>query len=156
MIVLRLVRVFVIFVFSAGPFFFMPSQLYAGLPIYCCECGTECSWLNLGSWFCRCRGTDPSCPYCQKNDPSMFQAKSFSENGMSDIESSPESVSPTVTESDLMSSVTGQMRGGQCSAKKFSQHILASAGGGLRFEAASFNDYGIYEKTLAFNTTLEK
>jgi hypothetical protein len=86
----------------------------------------------------------------------MFQAKSFGENGMSDKESAHESVSSTVTKVDLISSVTGQMRGGRCAAKKFSQHILASAGGGLRFEAASFTEHSVYEKTMAFHTTLEK
>ena len=73
MIVFKLFPAFMLFLLLAGHSLITPSQVYAGLPIWCCPCGTECSWLNLGSWFCRCRGTDPSCPYCQKNAPTMFR-----------------------------------------------------------------------------------
>lgn len=156
MIVLRLVRVFVIFSLWAGPFFFMPSQVYAGLPIWCCPCGTECSWLNLGSWFCECRGRSPGCPYCQKNDPTMFKAKSFTENDMSDMESVPESLSSTVTNSDLAASMVGQMRGGKCASNKFSLRLLASAVDGLKIERATISENSIRDQILVFHTPTEK
>ena len=136
MIVLKLFPAFMLFLLLAGHSLLAPGPVSAGLPIWCCPCGTECSVLNLGSWFCACRGTRPDCPYCQKNDAPMVQAKSIDENGIPDVASVLASVPAVPT--DVTASVTGQMRGGQCAANRFSRHMLASAGSGLRFQAASF------------------
>ena len=156
MIVLKLFPAFMLFLLLAGPSLLAPSQVYAGLPIWCCPCGTECSWLNLGSWFCRCRGTDPSCPYCQKNDPTMFQAKSFNHDGVSDTESVAESVSSAVINSDLTASTISQMRGGKCASNKFSLRLLASAVDSFKFEPASFGEASIRDQILTFHTPAEK
>ena len=154
MIVLRLVPALILHLILAGPLLIMPTQLYAG--VWCCPCGTECSVLNLGSWFCTCPGISKNCPYCEKSDSTTFQAKPLTGNGMSDIGSVPGSVSSTVMKSDLKASMVGQMRGGKCAANKFSLRLLANAADGLIFEPASFNENSIRDQTLAFHTTPEK
>ena len=148
MIVLKLFPAFVLFLLLAGHSLIMPSQVYAGLPIWCCPCGTECSWLNLGSWFCACRGTDPGCPYCQNND-------SLSDSGISDIRRVPGSPSSTVATPDWIASIMSQMRGGKCAVRKFSQRILASATDSLKFESISFDETSIRDRTLVLHTSLK-
>lgn len=156
MIVLKLFPAFMLFLLVAGHSLLAPSPVSAGLPIWCCPCGTECSVLNLGSWFCACRGTRPDCPYCQKNDPPMFQTQSFTENEMSEMESVRTSGSHSATKSDLTASMMSQMRGGKCASNRFSLRLLASAVDGFKFEPASFNENSIRDQTMAFHTAAEK
>ena len=150
MIVFKLFPAFMLFLLLAGNSLIMPGQAYAK---WCCPCGTECSWLNIGSWFCECRGKSPECPYCQNKDAAL-QAKSLDENGIPDIGSVLASV--PAAPADLTASVTERMRGGQCATNKYTQHLLASAGELLRFQLAFIQEQSAREQSLAFNTTFEK
>jgi hypothetical protein len=86
----------------------------------------------------------------------MFQAKSFTENDMLDMESVPESVSSTVTNSDLAASMIGQVRGGKCASNKFSLRLLASAVDGLKIERVTISENSIRDQILVFHTETEK
>lgn len=59
----RHVLTLTLFLLLAGQFMLLPGKAYAE----CCRCGTQCSVLNIRSWFCTCPGKSAECPYCQAN-----------------------------------------------------------------------------------------
>jgi hypothetical protein len=125
----RHVLTLIFFLLLTSQFMLLPGKAYSE----CCRCGTQCSVLNIRSWFCTCPGKSPECPYCQAN------------SGVR------KSLAISVTELQFTEKFIASRNGGQCLSSNFGLELHANARDRFKFEPIALDENAFRDQNLLFH-----